>query len=75
VTARAAPINGWSPQWTFANGEQVTQLWSASYTSSGSTVTARNAAWNGALGAGASTSSGYTASGTPKPVTLTCTSP
>ena len=75
VTAGAAPINGWSLQWTFANGEQITQLWSASYTSSGSTVTARNAAWNGALGAGASTSFGYTASGTPKPVTLTCTSP
>jgi hypothetical protein len=38
-------------------------------------VTAHNVAWNGSLAANASTTFGYTGSGTPKPVTLTCTSP
>jgi hypothetical protein len=38
------------------------------------TVTAHNVDWNGALAANASTSFGYTGSGTPKPATLTCTS-
>jgi cellulase/cellobiase CelA1 len=60
--------------WTFANGEQLTQAWSATATTSGSTVTAHNVDWNGALAARASASFGYTGTGTPKPVTLTCAS-
>lgn len=75
VAAGSTPVNGWTVQWTFTNGEQVTQLWGATYTTSGSTVTARNATWNGTLAANASTSFGYTGSGTPKAVTATCTSP
>jgi hypothetical protein len=74
VTAGSTAVNGWTVQWTFTNGEQVTQLWGATHTISGSTVTSRNAAWNGTLAANASTSFGYTGSGTPKPVTITCTS-
>lgn len=74
VTAGDAAITGWTAQWTFTNGEQVSQLWNAAYTTSGSTVTARNVSWNGALAAHASTSFGYTGSGTPKAVTIACTS-
>ena len=75
VKAGTAAINGWTVRWTFANGEQISQLWNASYTISGSTVTARNVGWNGSLAANASTSFGYTGSGTPKAVTVSCTSP
>jgi hypothetical protein len=75
VKAGAAPITGWTAHLTFANGEQVTQAWNATYTTSGSTVNATNASWNGALAAGASTTFGFTASGTPGTVTATCTSP
>jgi Cellulose binding domain len=74
VTAGSAAIKGWTVKWTFANGEQISQLWSAGYTVSGSAVTATNVAWNGSLAARASTSFGFTGSGTPGPVTATCTS-
>jgi hypothetical protein len=74
VTAGSAAIRGWTVTWTFTNGEQLTQAWNATATSSGVTVTAHNVDWNGALAANASTSFGYTGSGTPKPATLTCTS-
>jgi hypothetical protein len=74
VAAGSAPISGWAVQWTFAGGEQITSLWSGSYTTSGSTVTVRNAGWNGALAANASTTFGYTGSGTPTAVSVTCTS-
>ena len=75
VKAGNAPITGWTAKWTFTNGEQVTQLWNGTYTTSGSTVTVKNASWNGSLAANASTSFGFTGSGTPAAVTVTCTSP
>ena len=75
VTAGNAPINGWTVGWAFANGERISQLWNATYTTSGSTVTAHDAGWNGPIAANASTSFGYTGTGTPQPITLTCTSP
>lgn len=59
VTAGAAAITGWSARWTFANGQTVTQAWSASVSNSGATYTARNVDYNGRLGAGASTSFGF----------------
>jgi expansin (peptidoglycan-binding protein) len=74
VTAGSAAIKGWSVRWTFANSETVSQMWSANFTASGSTVTATNVSWNGALAAGASTSFGFTGSGSPGAVTATCTS-
>jgi hypothetical protein len=72
VTAGSAAIKGWSVKWTFANGETVSQMWSADFSASGSTVTATNVAWNGALAAKASTSFGFTGSGSPGAVTATC---
>ncbi|NYH45312.1 hypothetical protein HNR22_005039 [Micromonospora jinlongensis] len=75
VTAGASSIAGWTVTWTVANGQSVTQAWNATVTSQGSTVTARNVAYNGALGAGASTTFGFLGSstGTPSAPTLTCT--
>ncbi|GLH99651.1 hypothetical protein Pa4123_49270 [Phytohabitans aurantiacus] len=75
VTAGSSAIGGWTVTWTFANGQQVTQSWSATVTSSGSTVTARNVTYNGSLGAGGSTTFGFLASwnGTNSVPSLSCT--
>jgi chitin-binding protein len=75
VTAGSAAINGWTVSWTFANGQQVSQVWNATVSSSGATVTARNVSYNGSLGAGASTSFGFIGSwnGTNSVPTPTCT--
>ncbi|MFC7277532.1 cellulose binding domain-containing protein [Paractinoplanes rhizophilus] len=74
VTAGSAPISGWSVTWQFANGQTVTQAWSATVTTSGGTVTARNADYNGSLAAGASTQFGFlgNAPGTNSVPALTC---
>ncbi len=75
VTAGTSAISGWKVAWTFANGQTISQAWSANLTSSGSAVTATNLSWNGALGAGANTSFGFLGSwnGTNTVPTLTCT--
>ncbi|MCG8925540.1 cellulose binding domain-containing protein [Lentzea sp. CC55] len=64
MTAGATAISGWQVDWTFANGERINSSWNATLTTSGSTITARNAAHNGIVGAGASTTFGFVASGT-----------
>ncbi|MGN9809881.1 cellulase family glycosylhydrolase [Micromonospora sp. BQ11] len=63
VTAGSSAITGWTTRWTFANGQTVSQSWNATVSASGSTYTARNVDYNGRLGAGASTSFGFIASG------------
>ncbi len=73
VTAGASAISGWAVSWTFTNGERINSSWSATLTTSGSAVTARNAAYNGSVGAGASATFGFVASGTAGTPTLTCT--
>jgi Cellulose binding domain len=78
VSAGSSAINGWTVRWTFANGQTITQLWNGVSTVSGSTVTVRNASFNGSLGANASTTFGFTANWTGTnavPTSLTCTSP
>ncbi|GGK87441.1 SGNH hydrolase [Planomonospora parontospora subsp. parontospora] len=67
VTVRntgASAISGWTVDWT-SGGERVSQAWNAAVTQAGSAVTAKHASWNGSLAAGASTSFGFLASGTP----------
>ncbi|WFF03695.1 cellulase family glycosylhydrolase [Micromonospora sp. WMMD964] len=75
VTAGAAAITGWTVRWTFADGQSVTQAWNATLTSSGTTLTARNADYNGRLAAGASTGFGFIGSwtGSNTPPALSCT--
>jgi mannan endo-1,4-beta-mannosidase len=74
ITAGSAAIRNWTVTWTYANGQNVANAWGATVTSSGTTVTARNAAWNGTLGAGASTNFGFLGSwtGTNGVPTVTC---
>jgi endoglucanase len=50
-------INGWSLQFSFANGQTITQLWGGSYTQSGSAVTITNLSYNGSIAPGASLTS------------------
>ncbi|MEU1683853.1 cellulose binding domain-containing protein [Micromonospora sp. NPDC005707] len=78
VTVRnsgTAPVSGWTARFTLADGQRVTQSWSAEVSQSGTTVTARNASWNGGLAPGAQTTFGFLAGGAgtnPVPV-VSCT--
>ncbi|MEU1176933.1 cellulose binding domain-containing protein [Streptomyces sp. NPDC005820] len=56
--------SGWSLNWSFPNGQTVSQLWNADYTQSGAAVTAKNVTWNANVAAGSSVSFGFTGSWT-----------
>lgn len=74
VVAGASPITGWTVTWTYTGGQAVSTSWNAAVTTSGSTVTARNMPYNGALGAGTSTTFGFlgTWNGTNPAPTVAC---
>jgi glycosyl hydrolase family 59/cellulose binding protein with CBM2 domain/glycosyl hydrolase family 59 (putative galactocerebrosidase) len=55
---------GWRAAFAFADGQQVTQFWSADIAQSGTAVTASNVSYNGALSPGASTTFGFLANRT-----------
>jgi endoglucanase len=57
----AAAINSWTLQWSFANGQQITNLWNGVLTQSGAAVTVKNASFNGTIAAGGSASFGFVA--------------
>ncbi|HEX6472849.1 MAG TPA: cellulose binding domain-containing protein [Streptosporangiaceae bacterium] len=52
---------GWSVPFTMPSGQQVTNSWNSSLSTSGQSVTARNASFNGALGPNQSASWGFQA--------------
>jgi len=52
-------INGWNLQFTFPGNQQITNMWSATYTQSGSQVSVNNEAWNGTIPAGGSVTFGF----------------
>ncbi|WP_433056603.1 cellulose binding domain-containing protein [Dactylosporangium sp. CS-033363] len=58
----SAASTGWTATFTFANGQQVSQVWNATVTQTGAAVTARNVGYNGALAPGSGTSFGFLAS-------------
>ena len=72
VKAGSAAVKGWRVTLTYPSGQTVQQGWNATVSASGSTVTATNASYNGALGAGASTSFGFINSGTAATPTVSC---
>ena len=56
----AAAISGWELSWSYANGQQITQLWNGIDDQVGANVTVRNENWNGSLaGNGGSASFGF----------------
>lgn len=67
------PISGWAVTWSWPNGQTVTNSWNATVTQSGTGVTAKNASYNGSLGANASAGFGLQGGGSSATPTLTCT--
>ncbi|MEU7855439.1 non-reducing end alpha-L-arabinofuranosidase family hydrolase [Nonomuraea sp. NPDC049141] len=62
VTNLGDPLTSWNLTWSFTAGQAITQLWNGTYTQSAAQVTVINAAYNGSLATGASTSFGFNAS-------------
>jgi endoglucanase len=59
------PINGWTLRWTFPDaGQRVVQGWSATFSQSGSAVTATSMSYNTSLATGATTDIGFNGSWT-----------
>ncbi|MCX7682345.1 MAG: cellulose-binding domain-containing protein [Anaerolineae bacterium] len=48
-------INGWTLAWTFPGNQQITNMWNATYTQSGASVTARNVDYNATIPANGGT--------------------
>ncbi|GII25985.1 hypothetical protein Pme01_55820 [Planosporangium mesophilum] len=70
-------LNGWTVRMTLASGQTISSLWNGTNTGTTGEVTVKNAAYNGTLAANASTTFGFTATGssaTP-PSNISCTSP
>jgi len=68
VNNGTAVVDGWTVRWTFGAGEQLSQVWSATATQSGTQVTATNLSWNSRLAAaGGSTTFGFIGSSSATP--------
>jgi hypothetical protein len=50
----AAAINNWTLTWSFANGQQITQLWTGTVSQSGAGVTVNSLSYDGTIAAGGS---------------------
>ena len=59
-----SPVNGWQLAFTLPSGQPIISGWNAPYSSSGASVTATNASYNGTLAPGASVSIGFQATHT-----------
>jgi lysophospholipase L1-like esterase len=72
----SSALAGWTVQLPLPNGHAVSQIWSGTASGTG-TVTVKNVDYNGSLGAGASTTFGFIASGAGAAAvgTATCASP
>ena len=72
----SSTLNGWTVHLTLPSGQTITQLWNGVNTGTSGAVTVKNASYNGTLAGGASTTFGYTGSGTSgTPTNVSCTSP
>ncbi|GAA2941540.1 cellulase family glycosylhydrolase [Streptomyces enissocaesilis] len=75
ITNLGAPVTGWTLKFTLPDaGQKVVQGWNATWSQSGSTVTAAGVDWNRTLATGAATDLGFTGSSTganPKPTAFT----
>lgn len=75
VTAGSSAISAWTVNLTLANGQTISSLWNGTNSGTTGAITVKNAAYNGSLAAGASTTFGYTATGTAStPTGITCSS-
>jgi acetyl esterase/lipase len=72
VTAGSTTINGWRVAVTLPSGASATQVWNGQSTG-GASPTVTNAAWNGRVDAGRSTTFGFQGTGNGAGATVTCT--
>ncbi|WP_439381295.1 cellulose binding domain-containing protein [Amycolatopsis lexingtonensis] len=63
-----AALTGWTTEFSFAGGQQVTNSWNAVPTQTGCQVRAANQTYNGTLAAGATTTWGAVATGAAEPL-------
>jgi endo-1,4-beta-xylanase len=72
-----ATLSGWTAHLTLASGQSIVNVWNGVNTGTSGAVRVRNAAYNGTLGANASTSFGFIVSGSTNaaPGSISCTSP
>jgi hypothetical protein len=59
ITDNTAAVCSWSLTFDFAGGQKLSQGWNAEWFRSGTTVTASDQSYNGALATGASVSAGF----------------
>jgi endo-1,4-beta-xylanase len=73
----SAALSGWTVNLTLAGGQTLVNVWNGVNTGTSGAVSVRNAAYNGSLGANASTSFGFVANGSSSaaPGNISCTSP
>ncbi len=50
-------VNGWTLVWTYAGNQAITQIWNATQTSSGETITVNSLSYSGTIGANGGTQS------------------
>ncbi|MEU2062402.1 cellulase family glycosylhydrolase [Streptomyces sp. NPDC013455] len=61
ITNLGDPVSGWTLKFTLPDaGQKLAQGWNATWSQSGTTLTATNVDWNRSLGTGASTDLGFT---------------
>jgi hypothetical protein len=65
--------HSWRVTWTWPSGQQVTNMWNATSSTSGSTQFATDAGFNGAIAAGSSTTFGFQANGNAVAPVASCT--
>jgi len=63
VTAGDDALTGWTVTWTLPSGTSVSHAWGGQATTSGSTVTVTNEAWNGSVAPGGTATVGFIGSG------------
>ena len=61
VTNNGPAVTSWTVTWTFGGDQHVTSAWNSTVTQTGTSVTAANASYNGALPTGGSVSFGFQA--------------
>src|ERR1700730_46893 len=52
ITNLGSPLSSWTLTWDFTAGQQVTQGWNATFSQSGTRVTAASESYNGTLAGG-----------------------
>jgi cellulase/cellobiase CelA1 len=69
-------LNGWTVGMTLAGGQAISSLWGGVNSAATGAITVKNAPYNGTLGANATTTFGFVATGSATPPgSVTCVSP